>query len=118
PAESDPERSPGLERNLRLEASRGGEAAAGGLDPLVDQARIDHLPRVRTEAEDAEAAFDDRAQRDARRISPPLQPDRRLPDGCAQLCRAAAQARKVDRARHQAPADSRRQVIARRWTMR
>ena len=41
---------------------------------------------------------------------------RRLSDGRAQLCRTAPHARQVDRPRHQAPADTRRQVIV-RWTL-
>ena len=67
------------------EAADVGRAHAGGADPALGHRRLHRLPRRREEAEDAEAASDDRLQHDARGVPGEVGAEARLPDGGAEL---------------------------------
>ena len=102
-AGADPERAPGPGGNFLAPPPRPNR----GQDPAVSirssiKPDYHRLPGRREETEDAQAASDDALQHDPRRLSPQMGARRRLSDGRAQLCRTAADARQVDRARDQA----------------
>ena len=79
-----------------------GRADAGGADQEVGDGGLHHLPRGRQEAQDAEAASDDRLQHDAGGVPGEVGPEAGLSDGGAELRRQAAGAREEDRARAEA----------------
>ncbi len=69
---------------------RPGRADAGGSDQEVGHRRLHHLSRGRQEAEDAQAASDDRLRHDAGGVPGEVGPEARLSDGRAELRRQAA----------------------------